>query len=217
MKSNSLPLWLSTIGGLLVIPGVLWVPGTGARLTEGDVSSALQPLARIHFGGVFEKPQSVNFVVPGTTHWTRVRQAWGEPELVFSAVDPTGRIALCLPEMPLRIELSDSTGRVIALRPGSAPYGYSADCERSSLRFRAAAGDELTLKVTKSGEGASKARVGDLIVKADWFNLKDKFVGVYLDKDVDSLRKWPLLAGSLFLLSGATVFIRNRVRQHSRN
>jgi hypothetical protein len=116
--------------------------------------------------------------------------------------------------MPLRIELRDSSGRAIALRPGSAPYGYSDDCASSSLRFIAAVGDELTLKVTKTAEGASTERVGDLIVKGDWFNLKDNLVGVALEREFTSVVKWSLIAGALFVLAGATVFIRrNRVRQ----
>ena len=85
------------------------------------------------------------------------------------------------------------------------------DCESSSLRFRAAAGDELTLEVAKTGVGET---TGDLIVVGDWFNTKDKLVGVALDKDFEPLLKWPSIAGSLLVLSGLLVFVRNRVRQH---
>lgn len=112
--------------------------------------------------------------------------------------------------MGARIELRDPNGRVIALRPGGGPYGYSTNCESSSLRFRATVGDELTLVVTKTGEGVT----GDLIVVGDWFNTKDKLVGVALDKDLEPFLKWPSIAGSLLVLSGVLVFVRNRVRQH---
>jgi hypothetical protein len=213
MKSKRLPLWLSAIGGLLVLSGVLWIAGSGTRLNDDDVSSALKPLTRFHLDSIDEKPLSVTLIIPNTARWTRIRKAWGDPEFLFSAIDPTGRFALCLPEMPVRIELRDPTGRVIALRPGSGPYGYSTNCESSSLRFRAAVADELTLEVAKT-VGVSTVPAGDLIVVGDWFNTKDKLVGVGLDKDVAFLVKWTLIAGSLLVLSVAAVFVRNRVRKH---
>jgi hypothetical protein len=213
LKSKRLPLWLSAIGGLLVLPGVLWIAGSGMRLNNDDVSSALNPLTRIHLDRIEDGPVSVTLIIPNTARWTRIRKAWGEPEFVFSAIDPTGQLALCLPKIGARIELRDVTGRVIALRPGSGPYGYSNNCESSSLRFSAAVGDELTLEATKTGEGVSTVPAGDLIVVAEWFNTKDKLVGVGLDKDFESLVKWPSIAGSLLVLSGLMVFVRNR--QHS--
>jgi len=99
LKSKRLPLWLSAIGGLLVLPGVLWFGGSGTRPNNDDVSSALKPLTRIHLDSIDEKPLSVALIIPNTARWTRIRKAWGEPEFVFSAIDPTGRFAQCLPEM----------------------------------------------------------------------------------------------------------------------
>lgn len=172
-----MPLWLSAIGGVLVLPGVMWIAGSGTRLNDDDVSTALKPITRIHLDRIDAKPLSVTLIIPNTDRWARIRHAWGEPEFVFSATGPTERFALCLPEMGVRIELRDQTGRAVALRPGSGPYGYSTKCESSSLRFRAAVGAELTLEVTKTGEGASTVPAGDLIVVGDWFNTKDKLVG----------------------------------------
>ena len=214
MKSKRPPLWLSSIGGLLALPGVLWIANSGTRLNDNDVSRALEPLTRIHLGGISKTPLSVTLTIPDTARWTRVRKAWGEPEFVISATDPTGRFALCLPEMGVRVELRDATGRVIALRPGFGPYGYSTNCESSSLRFRAAAEGELTLAVAKTGEGMSKVPAGDLIVVGDWLYTKDKLVGVGLDKDIESLLKWTSITGYLLVLSGVAVFARNRAQQH---
>ncbi len=214
MKSHRLPLGLSAIGALLVFPGVLWFAGSGTRLNDDDVSSALKPLTQIRLDSIGEQPLSVTLINPNTARWTRIRKAWGEPEFVFAAIDPTGRIAQCLPKMGVRIELWDPIGRAIVLRPGGGPYGYSTDCESSSLRFRAAVGDVLTLEVTKIGEGVT---TGDLIVVGDWFNTKDKLVGVALDKDIQPILKWPSITGSLLILSALLVFVRNRVRQRRKD
>lgn len=207
-----LPLWLSAVGGLLFLPGILWVAASGSLINDDDASIALQPLTRIHLDGIATGPLSAAFIVPDTAQWTRIRKTWGQPEFVVSAVEPTGRFALCLPDMPVRIELRDQTGRVIPLQPYGGPYGYSRSCESSSLRFHAAVGDEFTLKVTKTGVRTVPA--GDLIVIRDWFNTKDKLVGLYLDHDVKSLVMWLSIVGLLLVLSGAGVFTVNHVRHH---
>ncbi|HXB74858.1 MAG TPA: hypothetical protein VNY05_41895 [Candidatus Acidoferrales bacterium] len=207
-----MPLWLSAVGGLLFLPGILWVAASGTRLNDDDASIALQPLTRIHLDGIDNGPLSAALIVPNTARWTRIRKACGEPEFVISAVEPTGRFALCLPEMPVRIELNDQTGRVIPLQPDGGPYGYSTSCESSSLRFHAALGGGFTLKVTKTGIRIVPA--GDLIVVSDWYNMKDKLVGLSLDHDVESLVTWLSIVGFLLVLSGAGVFTRNRVCHH---
>jgi hypothetical protein len=217
LRSTRLPLWLSAIGGVLVLPGVMWIAGSGTRLNNDDVSTAFTPLTRIHLDRIDEKPLSVKLIIPNTDRWARIRHAWGEPEFVVSARDPTERFALCLPEMGVRIGLRDPTGGAVALRPGSGPYGYSTKCQSSSLRFRAAVGDELTLEVTKTQEVLSTVPARDLIVVGDWFNTKDKLVGMALDEDVESLLRWLSIIGSLLVLSGLVLFVRNRVRQHRRH
>jgi hypothetical protein len=212
MKSKRLPLWLVAIGTLLLVPRTLWVAGSRNRLSDDDARVALQPLNRIHLDSIDQEPISVTLIIPNTTQWTKIRNVWGEPEFVISAVDAAGRFALCLPEMPVRIELIDRTGRVLPLQPDGGPYGYSTRCASSSLRFHAAPGNELTLKL--AGTRGSPAPAGDLIVVSDWFNTKDKLVGLDLDKDVESLVKWLSIPGLLLVVSGAGVFFVNRIRHH---
>ena len=97
------------------------------------------------------------------------------------------KFALCLPEMPLRIEMLDATARVIPLQPDGGPYGYSTACASSSLRVHSAPGKELKLKLAGTRLGTIPA--SDLIVMGDWFNTKDKLVGLSLDKAVEGLVK----------------------------
>lgn len=213
MKSILLPLFLCVIGVLVGVPALLWIAGSGTRLKNDDVWSVAQPVARIHLADIGANPLSVTFVIPATTHWMRVRRAWGEPEIVLVAIGPTRSLALCLTGMPLRIELRSSTGRVIALRPSYPPYGYSDECVSSCLRFRAGVGEELTFTMATTGAGMSSAVSGDLVVVGAWYNEKDKLVGLALEEDLDSDVKWLLLAGGLFVLPGVALFVRRSAVQ----
>jgi len=65
-KSKRLPLGLGALGGLLVVPGVLWFAASGTRLNDDDVSSALKPLTQIHLDSIDEKPLSVTLIIPHT-------------------------------------------------------------------------------------------------------------------------------------------------------
>lgn len=215
MKSKRLPLWLGAIGTLLLVPGILWVAGSRTRLSDDDARVALQPLKRIQLARIDQGPFSVTLMIPNTTQWTKICKGWGEPGLVISAVDAAGSFALCLPEMPVRIELIDPTDRVIPLQPNGGPYGYSTSCPSSSLRFHADPGSELTLKL--AGHETGTVPAADLIVVSDWFNTKDKLVGLYLDKDIESLVKWSSIPGFLLAASGAGVFFVNRIRHHGFN
>jgi hypothetical protein len=117
--------------------------------------------------------------------------------------------------MPVRTELIDPTGRVIPLQLDGGPYGYSTICASSSLRFHVTPGTELTLKLAATRPGTVPA--ADLIVVSDWFDTKDKLVGLYLDKDIESFVKWLSIAGFFFVLCGVSVFLLNRICHHAAN
>ena len=213
MKSKRLPLWLGAVGTFFLVPRALWVAGSSSRLTYDDARVALEPLNRIHFDKNDQGPISVTLRIPNTTQWTKILSVWGVPEFVISAVDTAGRLALCLPEMPVRIELFDQTDRLIRLHPGGGPYLYSTLCASNSLRFHAAPGDELTLKLERLGTVPAV----DLIVVGDWFDTKDKLVGLDLEKSVGGLVKSLSIPGFLLVVSGAAAFFVNRIRHHAVN
>ena len=208
MRSSRCPLWLSCIGGFLLLPGIVWLATSGTRLTDDDASVAFQPLTRIDLEGLDNGPLSAAFTVPNTARWAKIRKVWGAPELLIVAVEPTRRSVLCLPRMPFRIELSEQKGGASRLQPHGGPYGYSTSCEGSSLRFNAAPGDELMLKITNT---APTAPPGYLLVVSDWIYTKDHIVGLALDKDVASVLQWLSIAGSVLVLSGAAIFARSRL------
>ena len=166
MKSKRLPLWLGAVGTLLLVPRALWVAGSSSRLTDDDARVALEPLTRIHLNEIDQGPISVTLKIPNTTQWTKIRNVWGEPEFVISAADSAGSRTLSLPAS-VQAELVDPTGTIVPLRPGGPPYGYSGSLT-GSLRFHAAPGNQLTLKL----EGLGTVPAGDLIVVGDWFDTK---------------------------------------------
>ena len=179
------PICLVVLGGVILIPGGVWFSTSRARLTKNDDAIALQPLIRIPLASLHEQPLTAMLTIPNSALWARIRRVWGEPEFVISANEPTGWTMMCLSSMPVRIEVVNTNGIAIRLQAGPGPYGYSDYCSGSSLRFQAAGGSVLTLKITKVEVRPVPA--GDVIVVADWWNTKDKLVGVALDEEIGFL------------------------------
>jgi len=168
MRSSRSPLWLNCVGGFLLLPGIVWLATSGTRLTDDEVSTAFQPLSRIDLERLAHGPLSVAFTIPNTARWAKIRKVWGAPELLIVAIEPTRRSVLCLLGMPFRIELDAQKGGRAGLQPHGGPYGYSTSCETSSLRFEAAPGDELMLKITNT---ARTVPLGYLLVVSDWLHV----------------------------------------------
>jgi hypothetical protein len=211
MNPKRLPLWLGAIGAILLVPGTLWVANSGRRLTDDDARVALQPLYRVHLDMIDQGPISVMLMIPNTIQWTKISNVWGEPEFVISAVASDGQSITSL-ATSVRTELVDATGRVIPLLPSGPAYGYSGSA-MDSLRFRAAPGRRLTLKLGRTRQIA--VVTGDLIVVSDWFDTKDKLVGRQLDQSIESLLKLVSISGLLLVLSGGCVFFVIRIRRHA--
>ncbi|MBV9083601.1 MAG: hypothetical protein JOZ62_13055 [Acidobacteriaceae bacterium] len=204
---------LGAIGALLLLPGIVWIASSGARLNNVDARVAFEPLERIQLNRIDQRPISVPLTIPNTSQWKQIRKVWGEPGFVISAVDATGEFVRCLPEMPLRIELIDATGNTIPLQPDNGAYGYSCRCQSGSLRFNARPGSQLTLKVSATSRGTVLR--GDLIVVSDWVNTKDKLAGLNLDKSIETVVTWLSIPGFLFVACGAGVFIVNGIRHYA--
>jgi hypothetical protein len=196
---------LLVLGGGMLIPGGVWFCTSRLRLTNNDDAIALQPLIRIPFASLHDQPLTAMLAIPNSAQWARIRRIWGEPELVISASYPTGRTLMCLPSLPLRIAVADANGTAIRLQSGPSPYGFSDSCSGSSLRFQTKGGSVLTLTITKVDSRPVPA--GDVIVVADWWNTKDKLVGVALDEQIGGLLKRLSMAGILFIALGAMLLV----------
>ncbi|MEO8371092.1 MAG: hypothetical protein ABI806_18050 [Candidatus Solibacter sp.] len=199
------PIWLVALGGVILIPGGIWFSTSRTRLTKNDDATALQPLIRIPLASLHEQPLTTMLTIPKSPPWARIRRAWGEPEFVISASEPTGRTVMCLSSMPVRIEVVNTNGSAISMQAGAGPYGYSDYCSGSSLRFQATGGSVLTLKITKVELRPVPA--GDVIVLVDWWNTKDKLVGVALDEETGFLLKRLSIAGILLIAVGAMLVV----------
>ena len=213
--SKDSPLWVRAVGtvflilgAIFLIPGILWIIGSSGRLNETDVRVAGQPFKRIQLNWVNQGPISVTLTIPNTKQWTKIRKVWGEPEFVITAGDSVR----CPPATPVRIELTDSSGKIIPLKPGAGVYGYSSRCASSGLRFHAPSGSELTLKLSPIRLGAT-VPAADLVIVGDWVegDSEDRIVSVEIDKFIGAFVKWLSITGFVLVISGAAAFIANGI------
>lgn len=213
--SSRLPLLLAVFGGVLLIPAALWLPSSRAHVDAAEAARALQPLLQIPLDNVGDNGLSARIVVPVASQWSGVLKAWGQPDYVISAIAAGRMDTICLLSLPLRVELNDSSSNLVPVQPSHGPYGYSDHCQASSLRFHAAPGNAFQLKVMETR--AQALPHADLIVVRDWWNTKDKIVGLDLDTQIGSFVKSSAVMGLLLLLSGlGLLIIRNGVRQRHR-
>jgi hypothetical protein len=187
------------IGGGLLLIGVAWLkPERTVRLTKDEERRALTPLLQMQVPG--GSRGLVEFTDP---RWQRIRAVWGEPELVVSFGDAGRRIARCLPGLPLSIAVVRRDGNSVPLTVGGPPYGYSSQCESCCFRFRWNSSEPLEVMVAPTR--AVNTSVSDLIVVADWNNVKDKIVGAAIDEKVEPLLRWASIAGLVCLLCGVVL------------
>lgn len=167
------------------------------RLRDEDPSVALAPLASIPLARV-GKQHAMKVVVPDTDQWRRIRRNWGEPDLVVAALSKDGPDR-CLADLAKEVEVT-TRSNPIPLKRAAAGYGHSSACGLSSFAFRAPPAAELLVTVTK--RDLLPWPIGDLVVRCDWPNTKDKLVGISIERDLQKLH--PLagagaITGLLFL------------------
>ena len=177
-----LPLMLAILGILILIPSALLLGLLFGRLRDEDPSVALAPLARVPLARV-GKQYAMQVVVPDTDQWRRIRRSWGEPDLIVAALSNEGG-AWCLADLATAVDVT-SRGTLIPLKRAAAGYGHAGDCELSSFTFRAPPAGELLVKVTKRDQ--LPWPTGDLVVRCDWRNTKDKLVGISIENDLQKL------------------------------
>ncbi len=215
-KAKRYAQWLGAAGVLLLMPGLLWVANSGARLTSEDAHTALEPLIAIQLNQLNQNPVSVKFRIPVNTRWNKIRSVWGQPDLAIMVADVSKDLALCLDDVPVGIGLVDQAGRDVPLRPDRIfPYGYATTCtENTTLNFRAAPGAQFTLTLTPTNPGTPPS--GALYILSSWPDAKDKLMTVSLNQDAGSLAKWPSIFGGLFVLASLVLFVVNWIQRKRR-
>jgi hypothetical protein len=201
------PLSLGVAGLLLLIPEALSVPTMVFGLKSGDDVIALAPLATVRLDQIGTAPLITKLVIPDTPQWSRIRRVWGDPAFIISAVSLEKRFAYCLPDLGISVEVNGQGNR-IPLEFSNPPYGYSSDCERSSLAFQAVSGSELNVTITKSGDRPIPS--GELIIVSNWPNTKDKLVGVSLNEKLRPILMATSSLGFMLIVIAVWTLVRRR-------
>jgi hypothetical protein len=156
---------------------------------------------------------SVPVVIADTPDWVHIRHVWGEPDYIIAAISPSQRSIYCLSDLGLAIDMIHQGSRV-QTESSAVPHGYSLysrGCATVAVKFRASPGNKLTVSITKS-----KMRPlppGELIIRPEWWNTKDKIVGISLDEDVRQLIPILFVLGSLLALPAAVLLFRVHFRR----
>lgn len=199
----------AALGLLATISGCAYlVISVGTDLPAGDEAAALAPLAAMPLEAIEARPfQVLGVAVPATAQWRRIRRAWGEPELVVSAVWFGTGTAYCLAELGLAIEARRGE-KAVALAPSGPRYGYSTryrpGCGGGSLRVRNEAGANLLLTITRTAQGPLPP--GELVVECDWPNLKDKLVGASINEQLHPYAERAMIGGIVLMAVAAWVW-----------
>lgn len=201
---------LGLLGFLLVFP-LAWLyfkPSVSA----GDAAFAFAPLFQVPLKDLeearfFER----KFSIPADGRWKRIWRAWGDPGYVVAAISSDQRTTYCLDRLGIDLDVAVGSAPSRIESATEPLYGHLAECLPIGVKFEAHAGEQVTIKVrTKSGA----LPPGHLWVAAYWkSDIKDKLVGVSLDKEV---RKPALVAGGvgLFLLVAACGLLLKRRRSN---
>lgn len=140
------------------------------QLPISDLQVGVESVSRVH--------------VPDSEEWRRLIAEWGSPDLIAAVESGLGKPEIvCFPETQLKIKVTDVVGRIVAATStGAAPYGYTSQCATTGLEFRASAGSELLLHVTRLG--GRDQTTGELVVMPYWRFEKDRLVGDMLAPDL---------------------------------
>lgn len=204
MKAPRVHPWLIASGGVLVLPGLLWMATSGRRINEAESAAAFRALLRIPLAQVADQPASRNLTIPDTPAWRKLLEVWGNPVFSFQVEDPGTRPAPCLAKLPVRLSLLDAGGHVVALQPGGYAYLTDAGCAFVSTR-KAGMGDSFTVVVAGTAARTLENAGAGLTVSAAWENGKDRIVGVALDGLISRSLCWTAALGVLLCLTGAAL------------
>lgn len=191
------------MGLVLAVASGMQLAGQDQRVNRPDAWNALRPLARI---GLRHGVSRHVITVPRDASWVKVREAWGEPEFVISAMDSTESWALCLPDMGVRIEVAGKSG-ILSTKAGLTPYMVSTRCDDPSLRFRATGENEFTVTIQLDDKAAIPPDVY-LAVQPDWHSTKDKLVGIYIGTTITSWARYSLVAGLALMIPGVWLLVK---------
>jgi hypothetical protein len=179
-------LWVGALGLVLLVPAARYwtwillsdpVRPADARLAFRRFATA--PLGEAERAGGVD----IRVSIPDDPSWRRVVRDWGDPGYIVAAVSSgPGQYIYCLKDLDVRVQ-AKAGDKPVSLEPVQyAPYGYSADCRPAGLRFRAAPGTVVDIRIVVTGSSHSTA---DLVVEPYWtVGAKDHLVGISIEEDL---------------------------------
>lgn len=203
MNRRVIPLGFG-ITGVLLIAAAGWLYFTTTGLMPGDDAMALANIAEIPLDSIqTEGSLSIRVIIPATPKWARIRNAWGEPDFIITAVSELKPLAY-LTDLGIRVDVM-KRGIPIRVDGFAIPYGYSSNCSTGNFRFRAAPGSEMTL--VSREQLPLRCPLGDLIVVGSWWNTKDKLVGVALDEELHPVLIDVSISGLILILAALVIAV----------
>jgi hypothetical protein len=192
---------LGIAGILIIVPGAMWF--SSRRLSNDDLGLAFRPLLRIRLTQVEqERSVSAEVSVPDGLQWRQIRHYMGDAPLLLAASGPRDRESLYCPDQ-LGIQLKVATGSSpVSPEKPFTPYGFSLECLGSiGIQFRASPGTKVTAYVTATNQKPLPS--GNVILINNWYDAKDKIVGVMLDEDFRKVFVVTSIIGAVLILFSA--------------
>ena len=189
---------LFLLGAYLVVMGVQGYVSSRSYPNADDLKIAETPLLRVPLKDLAKDRVTVLRVkIPDSEQWRKIRRSWGPQEYVLGFLVAYQKLA-CLDDWGIRIDISESA-RTLPTRSGHV-YAYTQLCPVAARVFDAAPGADV--KITLTVPDPAGLPEGDLVVLSEWFNMKDKIVGVGVAQD---FRWFPLCiaaVGLVFAMAG---------------
>ena len=187
-----------------------------SSVSAADTFAALKPVAQIPLQSIKATGSATLVFRPRSTP---VSRAWGEPKYAVIGrytrnsgwyVYTFGSLSL---DLTLRVK-----GTAVPLNPSAQlPYAYSCEtCNDVGRSFTAQEGDEVQLQIV--AREPSSLPEGELIVNAIWgVAIKDKIVGISLNRSLTTVATWCAWTGSGLVALGLIVAFCSglRFRRHA--
>jgi hypothetical protein len=172
--------------------------------TSEDAELAAVPVIRLPFDALKRAGSaSVIFEVPASVQWTRLRNAWGDPDYIVFAVSRTDGTIVSWSSVGVAVTASIAS-RPLAVEPAAAsPYGYSSSAQDPGVAIRAAPGARV--RVDFAVLSAHPESAGEIVIQPEWEGMKDRLVGVALNLHLRPHIRVASVLGVLLLAVAAAI------------
>jgi len=204
---------LLAVGTLLLIPAAWHLIFEPMRPTDSDV--ACRSLIYIP-ASQFRQHSAITFTFtsPNDAAWKRIRHSWGDPSFAIvhaSGNSLAGETQHCFDPFDVRVRQGR---RDVPLEEAGGIYlftsdygGYPDRCKSIGKIFRVAPGSTVQIGV----EIRKEQLISDteLIIWPYWPDMKDKLVGLSLDRDLP-VERWAALVGLVLMLLVGLLLLREK-------